>query len=73
MMVGQPETVTELPTQFGHFQIYAYRHTLDNTEHVKTTTQFQDQPVMVRMHSECLTGDALGSLRCDCRLRCKQR
>ncbi|MFM8008023.1 MAG: GTP cyclohydrolase II RibA, partial [Dolichospermum sp.] len=30
---------------------------------------FQDQPVMVRMHSECLTGDALGSLRCDCRMQ----
>ena len=67
------ETVTELPTQFGHFQIYAYRHTLDNTEHVAVVkgdpAQFQDQPVMVRMHSECLTGDALGSLRCDCRLQ----
>lgn len=66
------ETVTKLPTQFGDFQIYAYRHTLDNSEHVaivKGDLTHQDQPVMVRMHSECLTGDALGSLRCDCRMQ----
>lgn len=67
------ETVADLPTQFGLFQIYAYRHTLDNTEHVAIVKgdpcQFDDHPVMVRMHSECLTGDALGSLRCDCRMQ----
>lgn len=67
------ETVTELPSQFGHFQIYAYRNTLDNSEHVAIAkgdpAKFQGQPVMVRMHSECLTGDALGSLRCDCRMQ----
>jgi 3,4-dihydroxy 2-butanone 4-phosphate synthase / GTP cyclohydrolase II len=69
----QRETVAQLPTQFGLFQIYAYRHTLDNTEHVAIVKgnpdQFGDNPVMVRMHSECLTGDALGSLRCDCRMQ----
>ncbi len=67
------ETVTQLPTQFGHFQIYAYRNTLDNSEHVAIVkgdpAEFQDQAVMVRVHSECLTGDALGSLRCDCRMQ----
>lgn len=67
------ETVTELPTQFGHFRIYGYRHTLDNHEHVAVVkgdpATFQDEAVMVRMHSECLTGDALGSLRCDCRMQ----
>ncbi|MUL38466.1 bifunctional 3,4-dihydroxy-2-butanone-4-phosphate synthase/GTP cyclohydrolase II [Gloeocapsopsis dulcis] len=67
------ETVTQLPTQFGHFQIYGYRHTLDNSEHVAIVkgdpATFENQPVMVRMHSECLTGDALGSLRCDCRMQ----
>jgi 3,4-dihydroxy 2-butanone 4-phosphate synthase/GTP cyclohydrolase II len=67
------ETVAELPTQFGNFKIYAYRHTLDNTEHVAIVkgepSEFDDNPVMVRMHSECLTGDALGSLRCDCRMQ----
>lgn len=67
------ETVTQLPTVFGNFQIYAYRHTLDNSEHVAIVkgdpAQFPNKPVMVRMHSECLTGDALGSLRCDCRMQ----
>ncbi|BAY27410.1 3,4-dihydroxy-2-butanone 4-phosphate synthase [Calothrix sp. NIES-2100] len=67
------ESIAELPTQFGHFKIYAYRHTLDNCEHVAIVkgdpAHFKDEPVMVRMHSECLTGDALGSLRCDCRMQ----
>jgi 3,4-dihydroxy 2-butanone 4-phosphate synthase / GTP cyclohydrolase II len=67
------ESIAELPTQFGNFQIYAYRHTVDNSEHVAIVkgdpANFVDQPVMVRMHSECLTGDALGSLRCDCRMQ----
>jgi len=67
------ETVTKLPTQFGLFQIYAYRNTLDNSEHVAIVkgepADFADKAVMVRMHSECLTGDALGSLRCDCRMQ----
>ncbi|MBD2362460.1 bifunctional 3,4-dihydroxy-2-butanone-4-phosphate synthase RibB/GTP cyclohydrolase II RibA [Anabaena minutissima FACHB-250] len=67
------EVVTKLPSQFGQFDIYAYRHTLDNTEHVAIVkgdpANFRDEAVMVRMHSECLTGDALGSLRCDCRMQ----
>ncbi|MGM3305908.1 bifunctional 3,4-dihydroxy-2-butanone-4-phosphate synthase/GTP cyclohydrolase II [Anabaena sp. WFMT] len=67
------EIVTKLPSQFGQFDIYGYRHTLDNTEHVAIVkgdpATFQDDAVMVRMHSECLTGDALGSLRCDCRMQ----
>ena len=69
----QREAIADLPTEFGHFQIYAYRHTLDNTEHVAIVkgdpATFYDAPVMVRMHSECLTGDAIGSLRCDCRMQ----
>ncbi|MEH2063829.1 MAG: bifunctional 3,4-dihydroxy-2-butanone-4-phosphate synthase/GTP cyclohydrolase II [Nostoc sp.] len=67
------EVVTKLPSEFGQFEIYAYRHTVDNTEHVAIVkgdpANFKDEPVMVRMHSECLTGDALGSLRCDCRMQ----
>lgn len=67
------ETVADLPTEFGHFQIYAYRNTLDNSEHVAIVKgepeDFKHQSVMVRVHSECLTGDALGSLRCDCRMQ----
>ncbi|MEL6249769.1 MAG: 3,4-dihydroxy-2-butanone-4-phosphate synthase, partial [Cyanobacteria bacterium J06627_15] len=67
------EAIAALPSQFGDFQIYAYRHQLDNSEHVALVkgdpATFKDEPVMVRMHSECLTGDALGSLRCDCRMQ----
>ena len=67
------ETVCQFPSQFGTFQIYAYRNVLDETEHVAIVkgdpADFKDHPVMVRMHSECLTGDALGSLRCDCRMQ----
>ncbi|BFM40814.1 bifunctional 3,4-dihydroxy-2-butanone-4-phosphate synthase/GTP cyclohydrolase II [Synechocystis sp. LKSZ1] len=69
----QRETVCKFPSQFGDFQLYAYRNLLDQTEHIAIVkgdpAQFRDQPVMVRMHSECLTGDALGSLRCDCRMQ----
>mgnify|MGYP006275611989 FL=1 len=67
------EAVAELPTQFGQFHIYAYRNLLDGAEHVAMVkgdpATFQDKPVMVRVHSECLTGDAFGSLRCDCRMQ----
>ncbi len=67
------ETVALLPTEFGQFHIYAYRNLLDSSEHVAIVkgqpAEFHDKPVMVRVHSECLTGDALGSLRCDCRMQ----
>ncbi len=69
----QREAIADLPTEFGHFKIHAYRHTLDNSEHIAIVKgnpeEFPDCPVLVRMHSECLTGDALGSLRCDCRMQ----
>jgi 3,4-dihydroxy 2-butanone 4-phosphate synthase / GTP cyclohydrolase II len=69
----QREAVANLPTQFGHFQVYGYRNLLDGTEHLAIVkgdpTTFADQTVMVRVHSECLTGDSLGSLRCDCRMQ----
>jgi 3,4-dihydroxy 2-butanone 4-phosphate synthase/GTP cyclohydrolase II len=57
-----------IPTQWGDFTCYAYESTLDGTEHlafVKGAVQGQDN-VLVRVHSECLTGDVFGSLRCDC-------
>lgn len=67
------EAIADLPTQFGHFQIYAYRNLMDGSEHVALVkgdpATFREQPVMVRVHSECLTGDAFGSLRCDCRMQ----
>ncbi len=67
------ETVCKFPSQFGDFQIYAYRNALDNTEHLAIVkgdpAELATKPAMVRMHSECLTGDALGSMRCDCRMQ----
>jgi len=67
------ETVADLPTQFGDFKIYGYRNSIDNKEHVAIVKgdpqNFIDTPVLVRVHSECLTGDAFGSLRCDCRMQ----
>lgn len=69
----QRETICQFPSQFGDFNLYAYRNLLDQTEHIAVVkgdpAEFGQQPVMVRMHSECLTGDALGSLRCDCRMQ----
>jgi 3,4-dihydroxy 2-butanone 4-phosphate synthase / GTP cyclohydrolase II len=67
------ETVCDFPSQFGTFRLYAYRNLLDKSEHIAIVkgdpATFSDRTVMVRMHSECLTGDALGSLRCDCRMQ----
>ena len=60
----------ELPSQFGSFQAIGYKNDLDGSEHValvKGDPASLREPVLVRMHSECLTGDAFGSLRCDCR------
>ncbi len=59
-----------LPSLFGGFQAIGYQNELDGTEHialVKGDPGQLQEPVLVRMHSECLTGDAFGSLRCDCR------
>ena len=58
------------PAEFGSFQAVGYRNELDGSEHValiKGEPNALSEPVLVRMHSECLTGDAFGSLRCDCR------
>ncbi len=67
------ETIAKLPSQYGEFEIYAYRNLLDNKEHVAIVkgdpAEFADRSVIVRVHSECLTGDALGSLRCDCQMQ----
>jgi 3,4-dihydroxy 2-butanone 4-phosphate synthase/GTP cyclohydrolase II len=59
---------TSLPTKYGTFNIFVYRSETDNKEHVALVKGEikPDLPVMVRVHSECLTGDLFGSLRCDC-------
>lgn len=57
-----------LPSEFGDFTVVAYKSLLDGKEHLalKKGQWEADEPVLVRVHSECLTGDALGSKRCDC-------
>jgi 3,4-dihydroxy 2-butanone 4-phosphate synthase/GTP cyclohydrolase II len=57
-----------IPTSSATFVAHAYRDVLDGVEHVAFTLGdvAGDDPVLVRVHSECLTGDVLGSLRCDC-------
>jgi 3,4-dihydroxy 2-butanone 4-phosphate synthase/GTP cyclohydrolase II len=71
------EAVASLPTRFGGFQVVGYRNVLDGSEHVALTkgsigqdepeTEETDlRPPLVRVHSECLTGDVFSSLRCDC-------
>ena len=58
----------ELPTRHGDFRIYAYENELDGKEHVALVLGdvSTPEPVLARVHSECLTGDVFGSSRCDC-------
>ena len=60
--------VARLPTQFGEFQVIGYANDIDDAEHVALVygDVSQEQDVLVRMHSKCLTGDVFGSSRCDC-------
>jgi 3,4-dihydroxy 2-butanone 4-phosphate synthase/GTP cyclohydrolase II len=71
------ETIVErvarprLPTAFGEFTLYAYRAEATGEEHVALVRGevAGDEPVLVRVHSQCLTGDVFGSSRCDCGLQ----
>jgi 3,4-dihydroxy 2-butanone 4-phosphate synthase/GTP cyclohydrolase II len=62
------EQVVKMPTDFGEFDLYLYRSLVDGADHValvkgKISAQ---KGTLVRVHSECLTGDIFGSMRCDC-------
>ena len=65
---------TKLPTKYGQFTLYLYRSLTDNYLHMALCagcvgdgkSKMQDESVLVRVHSECLTGDIFGSVRCDC-------
>jgi GTP cyclohydrolase II len=61
--------MAELPSRFGDFHIVAFENNRDGKEHVAVTKGdvIGASDVPVRLHSECLTGDVIGSLRCDCR------
>ncbi|HJP82588.1 MAG TPA: bifunctional 3,4-dihydroxy-2-butanone-4-phosphate synthase/GTP cyclohydrolase II [Fimbriimonadaceae bacterium] len=56
------------PTKFGHFQLYAYETTVEPHPYIAIVKGdiCTEEPVLIRIHSSCLTGDLLGSLRCDC-------
>jgi 3,4-dihydroxy 2-butanone 4-phosphate synthase/GTP cyclohydrolase II len=72
------EIALKLPTEFGEFDLFAYTAVVDQEPHLALTlggvgvetapgvVSEQAEPVLVRMHSECLTGDALHSTKCDC-------
>jgi len=59
---------TKLPTKYGQFQMYGYQNKINGEHHVALVMGKIDssKPILTRVHSECLTGDTLGSLRCDC-------
>lgn len=56
--------VANLPTKFGNFKIKAYKE--NDKEHLAIFSSNLSEPLNLRIHSECLTGDALGSRKCDC-------
>ncbi len=61
------EAEAHLPTQFGEFEIYGYRNQITGQEHVALVkNDGSDKIPMIRVHSECLTGDIFHSLKCDC-------
>jgi 3,4-dihydroxy 2-butanone 4-phosphate synthase/GTP cyclohydrolase II len=58
----------DLPTDYGHFNLVAYKQKLDGMDHLALVkgTWDKDEPILVRVHSSCMTGDIFGSCRCDC-------
>ncbi len=66
-LIERGETA-DMPTQWGHFKITAFRQKSNGLEHMAITKGEwrEDEPVLIRVHSSCATGDILGSCRCDC-------
>ena len=65
----QQKVTVDLPTRYGSFKLYLYENTLDPLDNPIALVKGDlsgDEPVLVRVHSECLTGDIFGSKRCDC-------
>src|SRR5258708_6673226 len=55
-----------LPTKYGTFQVFAYRSLVSKREHLALLLGDKTPAILTRIHSQCLTGDTLGSLTCDC-------
>src|SRR3954462_2742090 len=64
----EAEQVVKFPTEYGDFDLHLYRSKLDDTHHLALVKGkiSKTRPTLVRVHSECLTGDVFGSRRCDC-------
>lgn len=62
------KAAAKLPTKYGNFMLYLYKSTVDEHHHLAVVKGDvnTDEPVIVRVHSQCLTGDIFGSFRCDC-------
>jgi len=62
------EQTVRMPTDYGDFELHMYRSVVDGYHHLALVKGeiVSDQPTLVRVHSECLTGDVFGSMRCDC-------
>jgi len=67
-MLVEKITEANLPTKYGDFKIIGYQNKLNGEHHIALVkgNVSDGEPVLVRVHSECLTGDAFGSMRCDC-------
>ena len=67
-MLVERVTEAEMPTKYGTFKSYGYVNKITGEHHIALVKGdiSTDEPVLCRVHSECLTGDAFGSLRCDC-------
>ena len=59
-------STSTFPTKFANFEMEVFKNTLTGTEHLLISLKNNQEIPMVRIHSECLTGDVFGSLRCDC-------
>lgn len=61
-------TMVDMPTEYGHFKLVPFRQTSSGLEHMALIKGEwkEDEPVLVRVHSSCATGDVFGSMRCDC-------
>ncbi len=60
--------MVDMPTEYGHFKLIPFRQKSNGLEHIALIkgTWDKDEPILVRVHSSCMTGDIFGSLRCDC-------
>ena len=67
-MLIEKVSEADMPTKYGNFKVHGYQNLITEEHHIALTLGDirEEKPVLVRVHSECLTGDVFGSLRCDC-------